>query len=78
MITSTEITERRKLLATARDFGASEAYRQFPIWSDDLEHRIMADWAAVFETGWLEVRDAVKDGWDEMHAIVAPGAPRIH
>ena len=78
MITSTEIAKHENLLATARDFGAREAYRQFPTWSDDLEHRIMADWAAVSEVAWLEVRDAVKEGWDEMHAIVAPGASPAH
>jgi hypothetical protein len=69
---------RQTLAETARDFGAREAYRNFPKWSDDLEHRIMADWEAVVGQNWLEVREQVKQGWDAMHAIVAPGTPYLH
>jgi hypothetical protein len=79
MLNSTDNAEREALLETARDFGAREAYRRFPMWSDDLEHRIKADWEAVFgPDGWLEVRHVVKEGWDEMHQIVAPGEPLVH
>ena len=79
MPNATENDNRQTLLETARDFGAREAYRWFPRWSDDLERRIMADYQAAFERNdWLEVRDAVKQGWDEMHEIIAPGEPVVH
>lgn len=78
MLSSTDTEKHEKFLATARDFGAREAYRSFPIWGDDLEHKIKADWEAIFGPNWLEVRDAVKEGWDEMHEIVAPGEPLVH
>jgi hypothetical protein len=76
MIESTETSET--VLETARDFGARDAYRMFPSWNDDLEHRIMADWAAVFGgRDWLLVREAVIEGWEAMHSIVAPGEPVV-
>ncbi len=79
MFNSTEQAKQKAFLETARDFGAREAYRQFPMWSDDLEHRIKGDWEKVFGvSNWLEVRDAVKQGWDEMHTLVAPGEPLVH
>jgi len=62
----------------ARDFGARDVYQRFPVWNDDLEHRIMADWALVFPESWLDVRDFVMEGWDTMHDIFAPGEPLHH
>jgi hypothetical protein len=78
-ISSEEVSSNPETSAeTPREFGAREAYRTFPKWSDDLEHRIKADWEADCDGNWLEVREQVKAGWDAMHAIVAPGTPYLH
>jgi hypothetical protein len=57
--------ERESLLIRARIFGAADRYQRFPVWSDDLEYKLRADWRSSFGgVSWFDVREAVKSGWE--------------
>src|SRR5256885_13862094 len=57
--------ERESLLLRAQLFGAEDRYQRFPFWSDDLEYKLRADWRTRYGgVSWLDVREAVKLGWD--------------
>jgi hypothetical protein len=57
--------ESESLLIRARIFGAADRYQRFPVWSDDLEYKLRADWRSRFGgVSWFDVREAVKAGWE--------------
>jgi hypothetical protein len=61
------------LLERARDFGASHVYQRFACWSDDLEYKLQSDWRTLFGgVSWDAVRDAVKQGWQQVRQNAAP------
>jgi hypothetical protein len=62
---SDDSTERESLLLRAQLFGAADRYQRFPVWSDDLEYKLRADWRNQFGgVSWLDVREAVRLGWE--------------
>jgi hypothetical protein len=61
--------ERDSLLVRAQLFGAADRYQRFPFWCDDLEYKLRADWRQLYGgVHWLDVREAVKAGWEERRA----------
>jgi hypothetical protein len=55
-------------LSQAFALGRRDAYIHFPVWCDDLEHRMMSDWihqTADDTLSWLDVREAAYQGWQE-------------
>jgi hypothetical protein len=63
---SDEPVERESLLLHAKLFGAADRYQRFPVWSDDLEYKLRADWRSRYGgVSWLDVREAVKAGWED-------------
>ena len=60
----TDEEEPDSLLLRAQLFGADDRYQRFPVWSDDLEYKLRADWRSRFGgVSWIEVRETVRAAW---------------
>ena len=70
--------DRSALLIRAGRFAAQPRYLRFPRWSDDLEYKLQSDWRKEFGgVSWFDVREAVKQGWEEArasHSLFSHGA----
>jgi hypothetical protein len=84
--------ERVDVEAMAFGHGARQVYREFQVWSDQLETMLRADWKETghdAECAWAKVSAAVKHGWQgaagatqqpavARPALVEPAAPDVH